>query len=91
LHKLNKSNDEESSKEFRHVLRNMPTKSKILSDERDLILINSLKSIRGKKIVGVFGIAHLDGILKHWDNEEERMKELGLSQEKIDKRMQRGK
>jgi len=33
--------------------------------------------------MGVVGMAHLDGIIKYFDTEEERRKELGMSKKQI--------
>jgi hypothetical protein len=35
--------------------------------ERDLLFANALKSAPGDKIVGIFGLSHIHGIIKCWD------------------------
>ena len=35
--------------------------------ERDLLFVNYLKNAPGKKIVGIFGLSHIHGILKSWN------------------------
>jgi len=47
-------------------------------------MINSLRKAPGKKIFGVVGIAHLDGIVKYWENMEERVKELGMEKKDLE-------
>jgi len=51
--------------------------------ERDVILINSLQKAPGRKVVGVVGIAHLDGIVRYWDRLESRMAELGMDRDQL--------
>ena len=35
--------------------------------ERDLMFADALKRAEGEKIVGIFGLSHIHGILKCWD------------------------
>ena len=44
----------------------MPELRRILIDERDLYLLEKIRSAPGKKIVAVVGAGHVPGIQKHW-------------------------
>jgi pheromone shutdown-related protein TraB len=44
----------------------MPELRRILIDERDLYLLEKIRSAPGKKIVAVVGAGHVPGIEKHW-------------------------
>ena len=43
-----------------------PASTRIILDERDDILTRSLRACEGPRIVGVVGLAHLDGIEQRW-------------------------
>ena len=46
--------------------QSMPELRRILIDERDLYLLEKIRSAPGKKIVAVVGAGHVPGIQKHW-------------------------
>lgn len=68
--------------EVRQVRRGIeklfPPVATALIHERDLFMINSLRRMPEKRIVGVVGLAHLDGIEEHWARLSQRARELGL-------------
>lgn len=43
-----------------------PAATRVLLDERDDILARALRSARGSRVVGVVGLAHVDGIEQRW-------------------------
>lgn len=47
--------------------RNFPDMAKILIEERDEYLCNSILKAPGKRVVAVVGMAHLEGIARNWD------------------------
>lgn len=49
-----------------------------LLHERDAFMIDSLRRIDEKRVVGIVGLAHLDGIEAHWSRLPNRLKELGI-------------
>lgn len=47
--------------------RHLPEVTRILLDERDEYLCDSIIKAPGKRIVAVVGMAHMEGIAKNWD------------------------
>jgi pheromone shutdown protein TraB len=67
--------------------RNCPEVSRALLHERDLYMINALHHMGrngAQKVVGVVGLAHLDGIEKHWTRLKERKKELNMKRDDLE-------
>lgn len=66
--------------------RNCPEVSKSLLHERDVYMINALHHMGrngAQKVVGVVGLAHLDGIEKHWMRLNERKNELNMTHDDV--------
>jgi len=62
--------------------RNCPEVSKALLHERDLYMIHTLQQVGqtgAQKVVGVVGLAHLDGIERYWTRFNERKNELNMT------------
>lgn len=47
--------------------RELPSTKKVLVDERDLFIANKILNAKGKKIVAVLGLGHLNGVKKYLD------------------------
>ncbi|BAM83422.1 similar to pheromone shutdown protein TraB [Cyanidioschyzon merolae strain 10D] len=50
----------------RFLSRSLPAVSKVMLDERDVILASKIATAPGQKIVAIVGAAHLDGIERWW-------------------------
>ncbi len=44
----------------------MPDFVTVILDERDVILCESIRNAKGKRVVAVVGLAHMEGIERHW-------------------------
>jgi len=63
-----------------------PEVHRVLVEERDVYMINSLRKIPGKKtIVAVVGLGHIDGMEEHWRNHVIQQKKLGLTDDDLNK------
>ncbi len=60
---------------LKEVYQSLPTVAEVLIDERNQYLANKIKSAHGNKIVAVLGAAHVSGVIKEIDQEQD-MKEL---------------
>ncbi len=49
--------------------QDLPTVRKTLIDERDLYMTDKIRSAPGQKIVAVVGAGHLQGIVRHWQEQ----------------------
>jgi len=56
----------------------LPLIARVIIHERDLFLINALREIPAskKKVVGIVGAGHLDGIVEYWETYAKRQDEL---------------
>jgi pheromone shutdown protein TraB len=46
-----------------------PKLVEVVLDERDAVLCRSLKNAKGKRVVGVVSLQHLEGIERLWDKQ----------------------
>jgi len=54
--------------------------SLILKPARDCVFINCLRNnCRGKRVVGIVGKGHMEGIVEHWERLETRMEEVAIT------------
>ena len=60
---------------LKEVYQSLPTVAEVLIDERNQYIANKIKNAHGNKIVAVLGAAHVSGVIKEIDQEQD-MKEL---------------
>ena len=51
----------------------LPFVYKPLLEERDIYLANNILGIKGKKVVAVVGMAHMDGIERIWEEAQKNL------------------
>jgi pheromone shutdown-related protein TraB len=56
---------------MQELAREMPSAKKVLVDERDIFIANNILRQKGKKIVAVVGIGHVQGIKKYLDKQRD--------------------
>jgi pheromone shutdown protein TraB len=57
----------------------LPAVSKVMLDERDVILASAIASAPGQRVVAVVGAAHLDGIERWWQANRDTAVDVGSS------------
>lgn len=62
--------------------RQMPSVKKVLVDERDIFIANSILSLPEKRILAVVGAGHLDGITKYLDKKRDVRELLTVKEKK---------